>query len=585
MKIPVVFAFMTIALAACSGGGDAPAAADIVFLNGTVLTMDDGNPEAEAVAVVGNKITYVGSADGVSALIGDDTEVIDATGKMILPGFVSGHDHIIAAAWLGSGVPLGPATNKDEALDIIRDYAEANPDLKIVFGMGWSADMLGGWPTMADLDAAVSDRPTFMIDFTGHEAWLNTVAMQGGNITKDTPDSLPGTTYWRRDDNGIPTGVGMEFQWTSTFIGAGGWDPETMIPSSVATLHDIAVKSGMTAFLTPGAGTPNIANNQGSLDDFEAILGVLQGMHEKGELNMRAVVQPWFKVPEADPVETTDLAARLAKTYSGDNVRVGGVKIHPESGWLGRGAPMLENYPGTDAKGNFGVSPERSIALVAEANKRGLDVAIHVEGNASVRAAIDAFEASMKAGHTDSGARNTLHHLLLTHPDDYQRIIDLDISVNATPQFSTTWSGQKSMAYEILGEDFIQEQFGRYSDLAHEGVRISISADYPSTPAPMIPLLYVLQTAVTLQDPDDPDSEPFPSKRKPLTLEQGLRAITIDAAWFLHMEDKIGSLEVGKYADIVVLEKDLREVDLNTLKDVKVLGTMMDGNFTHRDGI
>ena len=254
-----------------SNDGSATSAADIVFLNGTVLTMDEANPEAEAVAVLGNKIVYVGSAEGATALIGDNTEVVDASGNMIMPGFVSAHDHIIAANWLGSGVALGEATTMDEALEIIRTYAEENPDKKIIFGMGWTTSMLGGWPKAVDLDKAVPDRPAFMIDFTAHEGWMNTAALKAGNITKDSPDLLPGTTYWQRDEDGSPTGVGIEFQWTATFVGLGGWDPEAMIPSSVAVLHDIAVKSGMTAFLTPGAGTPNIANNQGALQDFEAI--------------------------------------------------------------------------------------------------------------------------------------------------------------------------------------------------------------------------------------------------------------------------------------------------------------------------
>ena len=169
MKLSVAISLTGVLLCAvlvgCSGGNGASAnSADIVFLNGTLLTMDDTNPEAEAVAVVDNKITYVGSADGAAAMIGDNTEVIDATGKMIMPGFVSGHDHIIAAAWLGSGVPLGAATTMDEALEIIRNYAEDNQDKDLILGMGWNTNILGGWPTSADLDKAVSDRPAFMID-------------------------------------------------------------------------------------------------------------------------------------------------------------------------------------------------------------------------------------------------------------------------------------------------------------------------------------------------------------------------------------------------------------------------------------
>ena len=269
----------------------------------------------------------------------------------------------------------------------------------------------------------------------------------------------------------------------------------------------------------------------------------------------------------------------MKEKYKGDRVKTIGVKIHPESGWLSRGAPMVENYKGTDANGNFGVSPERTKALVLEANKKGLDVVIHVEGDGSTRAAIDAFEASIKAGYKD--VRNTLHHLIWAHPDDYQRIIDLDISVNATPQFSTTWSGHKPSAYEIMGEETTKKEMGRYSDLAHEGIRISVSADYPSTPAEMMGPLYVIQSALTLQDPSDPNSVPFPSTRKPLTMEQAIRSITIDAAWFLHMEDKIGSIEVGKYADLVVLDQNLFDVKPRNIADVKVLATMMDGNYTY----
>jgi len=559
------------------------AAADYVFTNGIVYTMNEAQPEAEAIAVSGNRIAFVGSAADAESWIGDDTAVLDLAGKMMLPGFVSTHDHIIAAAWLGSGLNLYKAKNKDDILEIVKADAEANPDKKMIFGMGWSKEMLGGWPTAADLDRVVTDRPVFLVDFTGHEGWLNSKALEDGNITKDTPDSNPGTIYWMRDDGGNPTGVGIEFQWTATFIAQGGWQPDTMIPNSVAQLHATAIKGGMTTFTTPGPGTPTISDDAASLVDYQKILEILTALDAEGELGMRAFVLPWFKVPAADPVNTVAITARLARKYNGDKVRAAGVKVHPESGWLGQGAPMLEPYKGSDKQGGFGVSPERTKALVLEANKHGLDVIIHVEGDASTRAAIDAFEASIQAGNTD--ARNSLHHMIWGHPDDYKRILELGIAVNATPQFTTTWSGQEPTTYRLMGKERTMTRFGLYSDLPHDGGRLALSADYPSTPEHMIAPLYVMQTAMTLMDPDDPDSKHFPPTRKQLTLEQGLRAITIDAAWILRMEDKIGSLEVGKYADIVILEEDLREVDAKRIKDVKVLATIMDGRFTHRDGI
>ena len=574
-------------LSACSDDVQSPEpvvqGADLVFTNGRVYTVNSDQPEAEAIAISGNQIVFVGSANDAQAHIGDSTDVIDLDGKMVLPGFVSNHDHIIAAAWLGSGLNLYGAKSKEDVLDLVRAEAEANPDKNLILGMGWNNDMVGGWPTAADLDAVVTDRPVFLIDFTGHEGWLNSRALSNGNITRDTPDANPGTIFWMRDDDGNPTGVGIEFQWTETFIAQGGWQPETMIPASVAQLHGSAIRGGMTTFTTPGPGSPTLSSDVAALEDFESILGILSDMDKKGELGMRAFVMPWFKVPAADPFNTVAITARLAKTYNGDRVRAAGVKVHPESGWLGEGAPMLEPYEGSDQQGGFGVPPEKTMALVLEANKNGLDVVIHVEGDASTRAGVDAFEAAIDAGYTD--ARNSLHHLIWAHPDDYRRILDLGITVNATPQFSTSWSDQVPATMRLMGEKRTNERFGLYSNIPHDGGRLTLSADYPSTPEHMLPPLYVLQTAMTLIDPDDPDSKPFPSGRRPVSLEQGLRAITIDAAWLLRMEDKIGSLEVGKYADIVVLEQDLRDVDARKIKDVKVLATLMDGKFRHRDGI
>ena len=577
---PVPVSLIALFLAPLAGAAEP---ADVLYTNGVVYTMNQQQPEAEAVAVSGNRIVFVGNAVKAQEYVGEGTEVLDLEGKMVLPGFISTHDHIIAANWLTSGLDLYDARSKEEVLEIVKADAEANPDKKMIFGMGWSNEVLGGWPTAADLDTVVTDRPVFLIDFTGHEGWLNTKALTDGNITKDTPDANPGTIYWMRDEAGDPTGVGIEFQWTQTFIEQGGWQPETMIPESIAQLHGTAVQGGMTTYATPGPGTPNIANDAASLEDYAAVLEILAGLDEKGELKMRSFVLPWFKVPEADPANTVAITARLAEQYSGDRVRAAGVKIHPESGYLGMGAPMLEPYQGTDSKGEFGVPPEKTLALVLEANKHGLDVFYHAEGDASARAAIDAFEASIKAGNTD--ARNSLHHLIWCHPDDYDRIVALGIPVNATPQFSTTWSDQEPAAFDLLGKERTLKRMGVYSDLAQDGVRISISADYPSTPEHMIAPLYVMQTAMTLKDPDDTKSKHFPPTRKRLNLEQALRAVTIDAAWFLRMEDKIGSLEPGKYADIVVLDKDLRRVKRDELIDVTVLATMMDGRFTYREGI
>ena len=159
--------------------------ADYVFTNASVYTVNEDQPEAEAIAVFGNEIVFVGSVTDVEAYIGEGTEVIDAIGKTIMPGFVSAHDHLVASNWTLLGVQIYDAKDKADALDKIKAYAEANPDEKVIRGIGWDKNMLGGLPTAAELDEAVSDRPTIILDNTIHDGWLNTAALKAANITKE----------------------------------------------------------------------------------------------------------------------------------------------------------------------------------------------------------------------------------------------------------------------------------------------------------------------------------------------------------------------------------------------------------------
>ena len=169
--------------------------ADYVFTNGKVYTVNDEQPWAEAVAVKGNKIVYVGDADGAKDFIGEDTEVIDTGSKIVMPGFVSAHDHLLASAWTNAGVQIYDAKDRADALAKIKAYAESNPDEKVIKGVGSDKNMLGGLPTAKDLDTAVSDRPAIILDNTIHDAWLNMAALKAANITKDSPDTVPGVTY------------------------------------------------------------------------------------------------------------------------------------------------------------------------------------------------------------------------------------------------------------------------------------------------------------------------------------------------------------------------------------------------------
>ena len=186
-----------------AGGDHSVKKADIVFTGGKVYTVDEKQPWAEAVAVKENKLVFVGSAAEVKQHIGDETKVIDCKGKTVMPGFVSAHDHLIASSWTALGVNLYDAKDKAATLKLIKEYVDAHPDEKVIRGVGWVADKLGGPPTAKDLDTVVPDRPAILLDFTIHDAWLNTTALKAAKITKETPLGLP---RMRRAENAARPG-------------------------------------------------------------------------------------------------------------------------------------------------------------------------------------------------------------------------------------------------------------------------------------------------------------------------------------------------------------------------------------------
>lgn len=553
--------------------------ADTVFTGGRVYTVNDGQPWAEAVAVKGNKIVFVGDVEGVKKHIGDGTQVIDTKGKTVMPGFVSAHDHLISSLWTSSGVQLFDQSTKEGYLKKIKEYAEANPDDKVIKGIGWSTGNYGYRPTAKELDEAVPDRPAIILDFTVHDAWLNTKAFEKANITKETPDDQPGVIYWVRDDEGKPTGCGIEGQWMEAYVAIGAWEPDKMMREASTKLFGIAAQNGTTTFLNPGIVTPNVKDTNGMMqEDMKAAYKMLSEMNEAGTLKLRTFAQPIFKNPKADTAQLIGFASDMRKMYGGDKLGVKSVKIHPEGNWNAEIAPFLEPYQ-SGKMGTFGIPPEKIKEIMVAAAKADLDIAIHSDSTGSARAAVDGILAAREV---NPGVRHAIHHATFIHPDDQKRIIENKIPINSTPNFTNDWSNTDKDALRLLGEKRVAAIMGRYPEFARAGVSVSLSADVPSTPPTMQAPLFCVQGAVTLKDPSNPEAKHFPPNVDPMTVEQALRSITIEPAWQLRMEDKVGSLEVGKLADIVVLDANPLEVDKSEIAKIKVLATMMDGKFTHQ---
>ncbi len=558
--------------------------ADLVFTNASVLTMNDDTPTAQAVAVTGNQISYVGDVAGAEALIGDSTEVLDLGGDTLLPGFVSGHDHIVASGWTSRGVSLFGIESLDEALAKIKEYADANPDEELILGYGFNQVAYGGWPTKEDLDSIVSDRPAFILDFTIHDVWMNSKAFEAGQVSPDEEDQVPGVMFWQRDAEGNQTGIGIEFQWAAAFRNAGAWDPAGEIPDIQKNLYDQAVKTGITAVHVPLMAMPTVTDLSLVKDDEKLALAHLHELEKNGELTIRTFVATGFKDPTATADEIVEHTLELREQYNSDMLRIWGIKIHPEGNWSSKTAWMLDDYAdGSATRGAAAIEGPMITSVYLQANQNGLPVGTHVDGSQTVRNTVEAIMTARGAGY--DVPNNLLHHYFWVSDQDHETVIENEIMVNTTPLFHVDWEAQDVNALDLLGRAKVEAIFARYSSLMALGHNVSISSDVPSAPIDLIGPLLNVEIAMTLQDPLNPDSKPFPLSRKPASLEESLKAVTIYPAAQQAMEDKIGSIEVGKYADLVVLDQDITAVEPREISNIKVLGTLMDGRFTHRDGI
>ncbi len=559
-------------------------AADLVFTNGSVLTMNDDAPTAQAVAVTGNQISYVGDVAGAEALVGENTEVLDLGGDTLLPGFVSGHDHIVASGWTSRGVSLFGIETLEEALAAIKEYADANPDEELILGYGFNQVAYGGWPTKEDLDSVVSDRPAFILDFTIHDVWMNSKAFEAGQVSPDEEDQVPGVMFWQRDAEGNQTGIGIEFQWAAAFRNAGAWDPAGEIPDIQKNLYDQAVKTGITAVHVPLMAMPTVTDLSLVKDDEKLALAHLHELEKNGELTIRTFVATGFKDPTATADEIVEHTLELREQYDSDMLRIWGIKIHPEGNWSSKTAWMLDDYAdGSATRGAAAIEGPMITSVYLQANQNGLPVGTHVDGSQTVRNTVEAIMTARGAGY--DVPNNLLHHYFWVSDQDHETVIENEIMVNTTPLFHVDWEAQDVNALDLLGRAKVEAIFARYSSLMALGHNVSISSDVPSAPIDLIGPLLNVEIAMTLQDPLNPDSKPFPLSRKPASLEESLKAVTIYPAAQQAMADKIGSIEVGKYADLVVLDQDITAVEPREISNIKVLGTLMDGRFTHRDGI
>jgi len=541
--------------------------ADHLFLNARVYTLDDAQPWAQAIAVRGNRIVFVGDNSTAQKLRGAGTVVHEISGRMILPGLIDTHMHPVTGGAYATALSLDTFGTIEDWITAIDEYAVANPDLPLIFGYGFLASRFGPeGPTRQMIDNVVTDRPVLIMDEGFHGAWGNSEALRRLGITRDTSDPVPGFSYYKRDADGDATGYLLEGTAGAAMDGLGAITEDDVVEGT-GIVFDIMNSYGVTA-----------AFDAGALGYEDILANVLARISDSGEMTVRVVGA--YRPDGPDGLDgALDNVDKWSKTIAGDNYHYRMLKLMDDGTVEGRTAAMFEDY--RDEPGNSGetvFTGEQLSATVAGAAGRNIDVHIHALGERAVHEALNAIEFA-RIAHPSTDSRFAICHIQVILDQDLERFAELDVIAQSTP----LWA-----AYDTYGEQFVSEdqfnRFWRFQSLHDLGVKLTFGSDFPASGAGTLGMspLFNVEIGHTRQDPGNPDAPIQPRESERLDVETLIRGYTIDAAYQLRMEDEIGSLEIGKKADLVVLERDIFETDAYEIGKIAVDMTMMNGNIVYK---
>ncbi len=500
------------------------------------------------------RIVYLGPDAGVERFRGPRTRVVDLAGRTVTPGLIDAHSHLLGLGRALAQVDLTAAPTYDEVVRRVREAAAKVAPGTWVYGRGWDQNLWPGqqFPSHEPLSAAVPNHPVLLERVDGHAALVNAQAMRIlglGTATKD-----PDGGRFLRDASGRPSGVMVDNAMNVLGSLPAATREENERWLRAAAHHCLAV--GLTTVTDMGA-------DSGGIEAYHAL-------RRAGELPIRTAVflidsQPlldeWFRRgPEIDP------EARLV---------IRGVKLYADGALGSRGAALIEPY--SDDPGNIGllVTPgARMEDISRRALAAGFQVGIHAIGDRGSLVALDAMEKAL--GGPRPEARFRLEHSQVVRVQDLERMARLGIIASMQPTHATS---DMPWADERLGEERLERAYA-WRKVLSDGGRLALGSDFPVESADPRLGLYA---AVTRQDlKGNPPGGWLPGER--LTREEALRGFTLDAAWSLFLENEVGSLEVGKRADLVVFARDIMSVPEAEIPRAEIDMTVVDGRVVHERG-
>ncbi len=500
----------------------------------TTLVFDD---DGRVVAVGGDELLEAHPA----------AQRIDGAGRVVLPGLIDAHAHVTSYGFLQVSLDLLGTPSVAAAAARIAEYAREKPHARWILGRGWNQVIwpVREFPVASDIDAVVADRPVWLRRVDGHAGWANSAAMALAGIDDDTPDPVGGRIL--RDDDGRATGV---------FIDKAMGLIEAHVPRPGKLDTRAAIRAAVDALLAEGlTGVHDVGIDLLTAETYVA-------MADDGALRMRIYAMT------AGADEVLDAIGSPIRAYGEDRLEIAAVKLYTDGALGSRGAAMLEPY--SDDPENRGLpfwTQDQLNAMVAKANGMGFQVGIHAIGDYGNRQALDAF-AKIQGG-KPSPLRNRIEHAQIIALEDIPRFAELGVIASMQATHATS---DKNMAEDRVGPERIKGGYA-WRRLLDSGARLANGSDFPvelSNP------FHGLYAAVTRQDRDgEPPGGWYADQA--LTRAEALRSFTLDAAYAARQEDRLGSLEPGKWADFIVIDRDYFTVPASEIDDIVVLETWVAG--------
>ncbi|GAC1626343.1 MAG: amidohydrolase [Candidatus Acidiferrum sp.] len=567
MKISFLALAPALLLIAAASAANKPHAAksepaDLLIIHARIYTVNPRQPWAQAVAIRHGKIIAIGSDQELVPLRAAGTKIVDAAGKLLLPGFTDSHIHFLDGSLSLGRVNLEGAKDTADIQVRLRSYAAKHPGQDWILGRGWNYAMFGSdaLPHKKYLDELFPDRPVFLEGYDGHTYWANSKALALAGITKETPDPANGAIV-RDAKSGEATGALKE---------AAEALVSKVVPKPTRAEKLDALRAGIK-----WANQNGLTRVHSAGQDFEE-LDLFDELRRHGDMTVRFYIAYFLDPPELRASDLDAIETARAK-YHDDWIDTNVVKMMVDGVVESHTAAMLEPYSDDPSvKGKLFWEPEKYKAAVVELDKRGFQLFTHAIGDYAVRTALDAYENAEIANHT-LDRRPRIEHIETIAPADVPRFGKLGVIASMQPLHSYPDADTLDVWAKNAGQDRASRAWA-WKSISNAGGRLAFGSDWPVV---TLNPWQGLQTAVTRQTEEGkPEAGFLPEQR--LTVAQAVDAYTMGAAFAGRLEKTEGSVEVGKVADLILVSENIFEIDPHNISRTKVLMTIVGGRVAYR---